>query len=196
MILKRISGESGLILLLACSLVLNVALMRRNANLVDRVERVKNEGRLSPGASVPAISAHDQAGQLVKVSVTGTALPTLVYVFSPTCGWCAKNIENLKTLGSGMKGKYNVLGLSLTSEHLAEYIKSNALTFPVYSDPMPTVVSAYHLGGTPQTIVISPDGKVVKSWYGAYVGPAQVEVETFFAIHLPGLINPPSHSAP
>ncbi len=43
------------------------------------------------------------------------------------------------------------------------------------------------LGPTPQTIVISPQGKVLKSWVGAYHDKTQREVETEFGVLLPGL---------
>ena len=34
-------------------------------------------------------------------------------------------------------------------------------------------IKAYKLGSTPQTLVISRDGKVLKNWVGAYVGKAR-----------------------
>jgi hypothetical protein len=35
--------------------------------------------------------------------------------------------------------------------------------------------------------VISPEGKVLQDWAGAYVGDQKSEVEAFFHVSLPGL---------
>ena len=43
------------------------------------------------------------------------------------------------------------------------------------------------LGSTPQTIVIAPDGRVLKNWIGAFGMPVQTQVEEFFDVRLPGL---------
>ena len=47
--------------------------------------------------------------------------------------------------------------------------------------------NAYRLSGTPQTIVVSSRGEVMKNWNGAYVGDVKHEVESYFGIILPGL---------
>jgi hypothetical protein len=49
------------------------------------------------------------------------------------------------------------------------------------------MASAYKLGGTPQTLVVSEDGKVMKNWKGAYMSNIQKEVEDYFHIDLPGI---------
>jgi hypothetical protein len=40
---------------------------------------------------------------------------------------------------------------------------------------------------TPQTIVIAPDGRVLKNWRGVYAQRSQPDVEAFFGVRLPGL---------
>jgi hypothetical protein len=50
-----------------------------------------------------------------------------------------------------------------------------------------SVTSAYKSSGTPETIIISPEGRVVRAWPGAYTGQFQHEVENFFNVSLPGL---------
>lgn len=45
----------------------------------------------------------------------------------------------------------------------------------------------YGLGSTPQIIIVSPDGKVLQNWVGAYTGVEQAEVEKFFGVTLPRL---------
>jgi hypothetical protein len=57
-------------------------------------------------------------------------------------------------------------------------------------NPTDDVKLKYRLGGTPQTIVISTDGKVLQNWVGAYADKQQMEVEKFFGLTLPGLTPP------
>ena len=45
------------------------------------------------------------------------------------------------------------------------------------------------LGNTPQTIVVSPEGEILKVWMGAYLEEMQPEVEAFFGLNLPGLTS-------
>jgi len=56
----------------------------------------------------------------------------------------------------------------------------------VYADIKPEVRSAYQLGGTPETIVISPENKVMGVWRGAYESGVKQEIEKFLQVQLPG----------
>jgi hypothetical protein len=41
--------------------------------------------------------------------------------------------------------------------------------------------------GTPRTLVVSREGKVVATWFGAYGGDLRRKVEEYFQLSLPGL---------
>jgi Redoxin len=115
------------------------------------------------------------------------ARPTLMYVFSPTCGWCKRNHANLKKLIEDAAGAYRIVGLSLSPD-VADYLKDAQLSFPVvYVRPSAEMVATYGLGTTPQTLVISREGTIIKAWDGAYIGQTKKDVEGFFKITLPGL---------
>ena len=103
-----------------------------------------------------------------------------MYVFAPECLWCERNLDNIKKLSELVQNKYRLVGLSMSSSNLQEYVTSHGLNFPVYKEPTAESVLAYKPGGTPRTIIISPEGRVVKNWYGAYAEEAQKEVEEFF----------------
>jgi hypothetical protein len=57
--------------------------------------------------------------------------------------------------------------------------------FPIYSGMDRTVIDTYHLGSTPQTIVVSRSGAVVTAWNGAYLGVTRAAIEHFFKASLP-----------
>lgn len=111
--------------------------------------------------------------------------PTVLYVFTPQCHWCSENLENLKTLAKETNGKYRLIGLSLNRDGLEDYLQKNKLDFLIYTDIPSGVEAAYKFGGTPQTLVISPEGKVIKNWVGVYTGDVASEVESYFKVNLP-----------
>ena len=48
-------------------------------------------------------------------------------------------------------------------------------------------VDRLHLGATPQTLVVSADGTVLRNWLGAFTDEIGTEVESLFDVDLPGL---------
>ena len=177
------------LLLLVGSATLNVFLAKRVEGLRRDLLYVKSENRLAAGASVQAIEAKDLDGRPTSIAYANGSRPTVIYVFSPSCRWCAKNLSNIKTLASQVSGQYQFVALSLTTSNLREYVAGHNFDFPVYSEPAPAAITSYKMGGTPQTIVISEGGKVLKNWYGAYMGGTQKEIEDYFHLRLPGLVG-------
>ena len=129
--------------------------------------------------------AKDLAGTETQVTYA-TTRQTLLYVFTPQCGWCTKNLANLLALQHHVGTDYVLIGISLSREGLLEYVAQHGLTFPIYADLKPETVARYHFGSTPQTILISPRGKVIKVWSGAYDGNTIHELENHLSLRLPG----------
>ena len=173
--------------LLTCSVILNLFLARTTNSLRSALLNVKAEDSLLVGTSLPPIAAKGLDGRPATISYGPDELPAILYVFTPTCGWCTKNIQNIKALAERTKGRYRVIGLSLSSNNLQEYVTKSDFTFPVYSDLSPGVAIKYRMGGTPQTIVISNEGKLIKEWKGAYLGNTKQQIETQFGLELPGI---------
>jgi len=182
-------------LLLLASGSLNVILARKVWSFT-RLQSIKaSERLLKIGLFVPPIAVKRIGGEVDVISYQGTNLPTVLYIFTPPCSWCARNMDNFKTLVEKESGQYRVLGISLTQEGLAEYVAKNDLKLPVYFGLSPDTLKTYKLGSTPQTIVISPEGKVLQDWLGAYVGNQKSQVEAFFHVSLPGLKELPKAEA-
>jgi len=85
---------------------------------------------------------------------------------------------------------FRFIGLSLVEPGLREYVEGHHLNFPMYTRLTSRLLTLLGLGGTPQTIVISPEGLVLKNWKGAYAERVQTELEGYFQIRLPGLTSP------
>lgn len=176
-------GTVALTAMLALSLGFNVY-MAHNGGLRSHPKPV---ALLKPGASLPpSINVEDATGKPVRVNFAEDARPTVLYVLSPQCGWCKRNETNMKALYAADSDKYRFIGVSLVSLNLAKYIADKREPFPVYLLPKETI-QQLHVLGTPETIVVGPDAKVIHAWEGVYVQQNQTEVEKYFGVKLPGL---------
>jgi len=179
-----------LAVLLVASLGINLLLVRKVASLKNRVATIRSESRLNAGNKVPMIMAKDPQGRSVVFDYRVNKLPTVVFVITPTCKWCTQNIMNMRTLVAKAGDRFQFVGFSLSSNKLYEYVTQNKLDFPMYTDLPLIPTSEYKLGGTPQTIVVSPSGEVLRVWTGAFAEEMQKEVEEYFGVSLPGLMDP------
>jgi hypothetical protein len=142
------------------------------------------EAQPRPGTIAPPLVVKSLAGQ--SVEVTFGEQPTILYYFSPSCGWCERNWLNIKTLIAGTEGRYRFIGLSTTGD-ITAYLAKRGLSFEVYTGLSLEAARAYHFGGTPHTVVVRADGRVERAWAGAFASVQQLEVERAFGIVLPGV---------
>jgi hypothetical protein len=178
----------AMMFIVALSLASNLYLAYTIQNLANNsTAKFPARAPLGVGVSAPDITAKNLAGIDEKISLKEGDKPTIIYVFSPSCIWCDRNQENLKTILASKRSTHRIIGLSLVSEGVKEYVAKHNFDFPVYITPTPDTVRAYNLGSTPQTIVISGSGKVEQNWEGAFVGDTKSTVEKYFGISLPGI---------
>lgn len=169
---------------LTTSVVLNILLAGRLSELRPR-QGLFSE--LHVGATVPPITGTTADGQQTTIVYEGTGRPTILYVFRPQCIWCARNINNVRALVATKGDEDRFIGLSLSEDGLTTYLASHQLTIPVVTHLSLETIKAYSLGATPQTIVVSPHGQVVRNWPGAWTGKQKADVEGVFHVTLPGL---------
>jgi thioredoxin-related protein len=170
-----------LLLLLVASLSLNVFLgwrLRRQTS--DSVTRPPTAHKLSLNDHVPPLIVKDLTGKIETVRYSDSAEPTVLYVFSPSCKWCERNNPNVTAVANARIGSFRFVGLSLSDLDLANYVKAQNISFPVYYSPSREMIEQLGFSETPQLIVISPEGKVMRSWTGAFVTDVAQDVERFF----------------
>jgi len=183
---STILGLNAVVLI--ASVVLNVLLAYRVQRQDSAIVAKRAENMLNVGVSVPPIPAkHWGDDRQEVISFSNTNRPTVLYIFTPPCSWCKRNNDNFNALVTQKSGQYRFIGLSLSKDGLGEYLATHHLTIPIFADLSKETIAAYKFGGTPQTLVISPAGMVVKNWKGAYTGGQESEVESFFQVKLPGL---------
>ena len=177
-----------LVALLIVSLSLNVYLGWRLKRSKSPSAGPQKAVKLLPGMAVQPIIAAGLDGKQETITYAADGKPTVIYVFTPTCPWCERNSGNINTL-VGLKGQsYRFIGLSLDNEGLSKYVESHQLSFPVYTNLTSESIEMLGLGSTPQMIVVSAEGRVIKNWVGAFGGAVQPQVEDFFNVQLPGLL--------
>jgi hypothetical protein len=188
-------GRADLLVLalLAMSLCGNVVLGLAMSRLVLRVGNIQQAESGRPagpaiGAQLPTLNAQRSGGAKESIAFASNDRPTLIYVFTPTCHWCSLNLENVRALIAEAGKSYRVIGLSLDPE-VDRYEQRVHLGIPIYVRPSRETFESLALGSTPQTVVASSQGRVVKSWVGAYAGGIGREVESYFKITLPGLVR-------
>lgn len=159
------------------------------ARKINRLERAAHTTEslqnLTVGTSVPPLEVKELNGDKAIVNYSDGDKTTVIYVFTPQCMWCTRNLENIKALSANLSENYRVIGVSLTGEDLIPYIEKNQFGFPIYFEPSTGTKTNYKLGVTPKTIVVSSENQVVKTWNGAYTGDLKSEIEDFFKINLP-----------
>ena len=179
-----------LILLLILSVFLNVFLALEIKSLKSTLNLIGNETRehqIILGRMVSSLDVQNLKGENIKIDYKEISKPTIIYVFSPDCIWCERNLQNAKYLYEKTQNQYQFIGLSLQKDSAYKYSEEKDISFPVYYNPSDSNRVEYNFRSTPSTYVISPEGKVVGFWSGAYGNEMLKDVEDFFGLKLPGL---------
>lgn len=182
---------SCLTLVVLASTTINVLLAREITSLKAAISHLKGElgdgQHAEAGQSLPRIEVINREGDRITIESILSVKPTVIYVFAPSCRWCARNAENVRVLAESIKDRFQTVGLSLTDDGLDEFVGRTVPGFPVFR----TVPASNGLLGraTPRTIVVSSEGKIISTWFGAYSGTLRREIEEYFRLSLPGLLS-------
>jgi peroxiredoxin len=177
---------SASLVILVSSLALNVVQARRVQQCLLGEAAPERTARLAIGSTVPALIGAALDGRDVELTLGGGAA-TVLYIFTPTCSWCTRNIDNVRALAlAATDRQQRFIGISLSTAGLQEYVREHGFEFQILA-LSPASRGALKLGGTPQMLVVGSDGHLLKNWSGAPQGALQAEIEAFFGIRLPGL---------
>jgi len=124
---------------------------------------------LKPDQSVPSIRARDIEGKDISFRYSPAEPYTLLLWFSAACEACRTNFEFWNELYDGrIDSRIRFAGFcSGTPDESRQIASEQNIRFPVLSISDPSMVEAFGGNILPQTILISPEGKVLNSWPGA-----------------------------
>lgn len=173
----RIAGLSIFECVLALSVALNVIQARQ---LVARA--TPPAGPIVLGAPVGTLRGVDADGMAVTVRHQPGDLPTIVYYFDPACSWCRKNVKSVAALRQQTSGRYRFVAITgaAVDTRSTETLRLSPIWRVDRAD-----LRAYRFSGTPHTLLVSSDGRVLQSWPGAYRGRLHAELERYFHVELP-----------
>jgi hypothetical protein len=95
-------------------------------------------------------------------------------------------MANMRAVVGAASRSYRFVGISV-SPITAEYASRTGLGNSLFLETASAPLEKFGIRGTPFTLVVSPEGKVLESWPGAYTGDTATKVERFFKVRLPGL---------
>ena len=184
----RIFKANRLDIWVRIALAISVGIVALQANYIRRLQietdSLAARGAVREGLQVPDTDALDLSGKRAVVSYGATSQPTVIYVFRPGCLWCERNEKAVNSFAKQISNRYRIIGLSLSDDGLTDFLKAHPVSFPVYHSPSPSLTASLNLGTTPETIAVSPTGRVLASWNGTYLGATQSGIERFFSISL------------
>jgi hypothetical protein len=141
---------------------------------------------LAVGTQLRTLEVRTPDGNASTLQLDGPVL-TVLYLMSPNCPWCSRNIPALRALVSRSSPQFRFLGVSsipLTSEQAASMVD-----YPVHIAGSVSLEERrrYGFSSTPQTIVVR-NGIVTASWAGAYVSKVRDQIEGYFRVRLPSIL--------
>ena len=173
------SAHVALVVLLI-AIATNVALA---LTLKGRLDGLSPERRSQVGQVITAIAAIDESGTTRTVSLIGDR-PTLLYFSRRGCKWCERNQRNVDALGLQASARYRILELSPRGDGPIRGKSFGVERFEVAD----SVMQQFGAQGTPYMFLLSPEGRIMKAWAGAF-GPGLLPIiNKTLDVELPGIV--------
>ncbi len=169
---------------LAFSVVLNFLLASRAGAQRLALAELRRQYKPLLRQTVQGFEASRLDGRRVSVDYGDANTPTVLYVFTVDCSWCARNYPSFIELAERVGSRFRFVPIALSRDGLEAYVASHPFPAPVVTGLDDATVKRYLLGGTPQTIVVDPSGTVMENWHGTYTGDERDDIETFFGVSL------------
>ena len=170
---------------LGASLFLNVLLGYRLFNSAQLQEPVQQiEARTHQ--RIPTLSLTQADGRPFALQSSGDK-PTLIYLFSPHCAWCARNADSTRSLAAQLDQRVRMVAISVEGGTLMQFAKTHSSSMPMYAITSDADLKLLDFRGTPQTVLLNKDGVVIHNWPGAYMGSTARSIEKSMTVVLPPL---------
>lgn len=175
-----------LVLLVGALLVLNASLIIQNRRMRGGETNLRSTV-LKRGSTVPALAGTDLDGKDFTLDYGKDPRKAVMFIFSPRCGICTKNMANWKAISQRLdRNSYRIVAVSIVPEGVKEYINQQRLTnVPVIAEVDPKSRVSYEMNVTPITLLIDSKGQVEKVWVGLLLPEEQTEVEQVLSLKLP-----------
>jgi len=159
------------VVILVVSMSANVALMRVNRRLSAELTSKSSVPR---GMVLPALVGNEISGKPATIEVRNTSVPTVLFIFSPVCSYCAQNWHNWSAMIASQKqGSWRPVFINVGIPSTPLFQRAHELDqFTTLEKVTAGTALAYRMTVTPETMVLNTQGKVVQDWAG--VLPSEV----------------------
>lgn len=151
--------------------------------LQHNIEVIKSDGRLKVGNSYGPIRFVPPEGES-QTAAFPRERETIVYFVSAQCGWCKRNHPVFRELVSQTSNRVDYIVLwsaKPAAADLDQYLIKGLVSQGTVTED---TQAAYRLGGTPTTIIISKEGKLIESISGAYSDAARAKLQALLGVQL------------
>jgi thiol-disulfide isomerase/thioredoxin len=128
----------------------------------------------------PEVIVEDLKGKKFKFSENEGKI-LLFNQWATWCPPCKQEMPSIQRLSDKMKGKaFMVIGVSVgeNKQTVADFLKQNKYTFPIFLDPTNKATEEYSTGSIPTTYLIGKKGKIL----GRIVGSREWDTPEFIAL--------------
>ncbi len=112
-----------------------------------------------------------QASSTESVSLDQPGKVVVLNFFASWCPPCRDEAPALRTVANRIADRSDVIFVGVIYQDdtgdAADFLSDYDLTYPAIEDSGGKLARAFRIGGIPRTVVISPDGEVVLSHFGA-----------------------------
>jgi peroxiredoxin len=115
------------------------------------------------GALSPDFVTEDILGNKVILSDFRGKKPVLLVFWATWCGYCAKELPDLKTFTSRYQDRIQILAVDSgePKEILKDYFGKNNINFQMLLDEQRKIWNQYLVRGTPSHFLIGKDGRII-----------------------------------
>lgn len=142
-----------------------------SSTVAPNFDPMKYFPHLEPGADAPAFEGEYISGGKESFNYPEDGGKTLLFVFSSSCGTCARTIPTWNQLAARIEHPARVFGFVIGSyQDERRLLAKENLDFPLLRFPNRDVVERYRISKVPQTLLIAPGGKVETVILGELTG--------------------------
>ncbi len=185
MLIRNVSISRNLAMFVVTALLslvtINVLLLKQNYELKSsaRTRRSPSRDDLKLGVSLPSLIGIGANGVTLAFNYSQASPKSLILIFAPGCKYCEDNMSSWKALTEvALSSKLRVVGVSLVFDGAYDYLaKYQIYHVPIISKFDSEIQRSYKLGRSPQTLVVSGDGKVIGVYNGILNNSERKEIE-------------------
>ena len=163
---------------------MNIILSLECAHLRETVRDTQSR-RSVPNAKVLSFTARSIDGSTRSFTFPREKM-LILYAFSPTCVWSHRNYPNAVSLSKKLGTQADFVAVSLIDNQtlLETYVVEHRCPFSVLFGVTPTLKKDLRMGITPQLLVLSSTGELLKVWSGTFVDKNREEIEAFLHVKI------------